>query len=60
MGKTHPVMTRTSVSEHWERCVPMWSLCEECAAVHLHSNRRKSEMENLLKKTPNSSRHVQP
>lgn len=31
---------------------PVWSLCEECAAVHLHSYRRKSEMEDLLKKPP--------
>lgn len=37
------------VSEHWERCVPVWSLFVECAAVHLHSNRGKLEMEDLLK-----------
>lgn len=34
---TQPWLAGLFVSEHWERCVPMWSLCEEFTSVHLHS-----------------------
>lgn len=48
-GKADLAMTwRIRLSEQWERCVPMWSLCVECAAMHLHSNRGKFEMQSLL------------